>query len=355
MKRKGRIKRALIIILFLLLIIILTLSIACVIYIKSITKEPLDMSLFSFDRANSVTKIFVKKDGEWVEWKEERILGEHNFEFVPIKNIPENLINAFIAIEDKRFFEHNGVDWYRSLGAMANYLFRFEGKFGASTITQQLIKNITGKDELSIERKVREMIWALELEKEFSKEEILELYLNVINLSDNCYGVGSASKRFFSKNPSELTLIECVCIAAITNNPSYYNPITHPENNQERRDIILLQMFEQGYIGEEEFRENYNKTIELNPDDTVVKTSIHSWYVDMVIDDVISDLQNERGMSKQTASSLVFGGGLEIYIQIDLEIQEIMEEYVENLGRNLQKASVGSVTATAPPTPVNVP
>ena len=306
------------------------MGITCALYVKNITKEKLDMSLFTFDRANSVTKIYVQKNGEWVEWQEERILGEHNFEFVPIENISQNLINAFIAIEDKRFYTHSGVDWYRSFGAMANYFLHFGGKFGASTITQQLIKNVTGANEVTIERKIKEISWALELENELSKDEILELYLNIINLSDNCYGVGSASQRFFSKKPSELTLIECACIAAITNNPSYYNPIKHPENNKERRNLIISEMFNQGYITKAEFEENYNKEIVLNPDDSIVKTSVHSWYVDMVINDVICDLQTEKGMTKQAANAFVFGGGLEIYIQIDLEIQEIMEEYYQN-------------------------
>ena len=330
MKPRRRVKKAFIIILIILLAAILILGISVGLYVKSVTEKPLDMSLFSFDSANSVTKIFVEENGEWVEWREERVLGEHNFEFVPITEIPDDLINAFVSIEDKRFFEHRGVDIYRTLGAMANYFLHFGGKFGASTITQQLIKNVTGEDEVSIERKVREIFWAIDLEKELSKSEILELYLNVINLSDNCYGVGSASRRFFSKAPHELTLIECACIAAITNNPSYYSPITHPENNRERRDIILSEMYEQGYISEQELSECYGKDITLNPDDSVVKSSVHSWYVDMAINDVIYDLQTERGMTKQGASSLVFGGGLEIYIQIDREIQSIMEEYYKN-------------------------
>ena len=331
MNKRGRIERTFIIILVIFLAIFLMLSIFAGLYVKSVMKEPLDISLFSFDRSNSVTKIFVQDNGEWVEWVEERILGEHNFEFVPIEDIPHNLINAFVAIEDKRFFEHDGVDWYRSFGAFANYFLHFGGNFGGSTITQQLIKNVTGKDEVSIERKIREIAWALELENKLSKNEILELYLNIINLSDNCYGVGSASRRFFSKAPSELSLIECACIAAITNNPSYYNPLTHPENNKERRDLILTQMYEQGYISEDEFYNSYNKEIILMPDDTVVTTSIYSWYVDMVINDVIYDLQIEKGMTKQSASALVFGGGLEIYIQIDRDIQYIMEEYYQNM------------------------
>ena len=330
LKRKGSIKKVLVIILVIILSIIVILSIAAGLYVKSIVKEPLDLSLFSIERTNSVTKIFVREDGEWVEWQEERILGEYNFEFVSINEIPQNLIDAFVSIEDKRFYSHNGIDWYRTFGAAANLFLHFGGKFGASTITQQLIKNVTGRDEISIERKINEMAWALELEREFSKTEILELYLNVINLSDNCYGVGSASRRFFSKAPSELTLTECACIAAITNSPSYYNPITHPENNKERRDTILFEMREQGYITDEEFEASFGKDILLNPDESVVKSVIHSWYVDMVISDVISDLQSERGLTRQQASALVFGGGLEIYIQIDRAIQEIMEEYYLN-------------------------
>ena len=331
MKKRGRAKRVLVIVLIVLLSIFVTLSISVGLYVKSVTKEPLDISLFSFEMSNSVTKIYVQESGEWVEWQEERILGEYNFEFVSFDNIPQNLIDAFVAIEDKRFFEHDGVDWYRSVGAMANYFLHFGDNFGGSTITQQLIKNVTGRDEVSIERKIREIAWAFELEEELSKNEILELYLNIINLSDNCYGIGSASRRFFSKVPSELSLIECACIAAITNNPSYYNPLTHPENNKERRDVILFQMYEQGYISNDEFYNSYNKEIILMPDDTVVTTSIHSWYVDMVINDVIYDLQVEKGVTKQSASALVFGGGLEIYIQIDRDIQYIMEEYYQNM------------------------
>ena len=312
-------------------ILILLILLAGGLYIYGIARDSeLDMSLFEAKRGHSATRIYVMQGGEWVEWEEERILGERNYEYAALSEVPKDLINAFVSIEDKRFFEHKGVDVYRSVGAMANYFLHFGGKFGASTITQQLIKNVTGEDEVSIERKIREIFRALELERELTKEEILELYLNVINLSDNCYGVGVAARRYFSKSVSELTLIECASIAAITNNPSYYNPIKHPENNAERRNIILLQMREQGMISESEFEKAYGAPLELNPDDTVVKTNIHSWYVDMVIDDVIEDLQKEKNMTRAQASSLVFGGGLEIFIQIDRDIQSIMEDYYEN-------------------------
>lgn len=311
--------------------VILILSILGVgIFVINATDRELDLSLFKLDRASSFSRVFVMREGEWVEWEEERILGEMAFEQVLIENVPQDLIDAFVSIEDKRFFEHQGVDIYRTLGAAANYFLHFGGKFGASTITQQLIKNVTGEDEVSIERKLQEIVWAFKLEKHFSKDEILELYLNVINLSDGCYGIGSASRRYFSKPVSELSLVECATLAAITNNPAYYNPITHPENNKERRDIIIAQMYEQGYITYDEYTESYGAEVVLVPDDSVVRTSVHSWYVDMVIDDVISDLQSEAGMTREEANYCVFGGGLEIYIQIDTEIQSIMEEYYEN-------------------------
>lgn len=311
-------------------VMILAVSVGACVYVKGVTDEELDLSLFKVDKASSFTRIFVMREGKWVEWEEERIHGERAFELTDIEDVPNDLIDAFVAIEDKRFFEHRGVDIYRTLGAAANYFLHFGGKFGASTITQQLIKNVTGKDEVSIERKLQEIVWALELEENMSKSDILELYLNVINLSDGCYGVGSAAKRYFSKSVSELSLIECAAVAAITNNPSYYNPITRPENNKERRDIILAQMYDQGMISEQEFNESYDSELILNPDDSVVVSGVHSWYVDMVIEDVISDLIAEKGMTRIEANALVFGGGLDIYIQADLEIQGIMEEYYEN-------------------------
>ena len=328
--KKNKTKRVYKKILIIFAICVLISIVGASIYIGTVVDEELDLSLFKIEQMRTATRIFTLQDGEWVEWEEERILGRENFEYAPIEKIPQYLIDAFISIEDKRFLSHKGVDWYRSAGAVLNYFANFGGKFGGSTITQQLIKNVTGRDEVSIERKIREMFWALELEKSLSKNEILELYLNIINLSDNCYGVGIAAQRYFSKDISELSLLECASIAAITNNPSYYNPINHPENNAMRRDVIIKEMYLQGFISQDEFEENYGAEIVLKPNDSVVKTQVHSWYVDMVINDVIIDLQSKRGLTSSEANALVFGGGLDIYIQIDMEIQQIMEEYYEN-------------------------
>ena len=175
------------------------------------------------------------------------------YKYVSFNEIPQSLINAFIAIEDKRFYDHGGVDWLRTGRAAVNLVLG-SSRFGGSTITQQLVKNLTGDDEISISRKVSEAFSAIDIEKRLDKSEILESYLNVINLSDGCRGVGAAAEHFFSKEPSDLTLSECATLAAVTNSPSYYNPRIHPENCQKRRDTVLLCMLEQGFISEKEYK-----------------------------------------------------------------------------------------------------
>ena len=327
---KTNTKRMIAILLLSLAAILVAGVIFCAAYVGRVRGDGVDVSLFELDMVKSTSNVYYFDGKEWVEWEEERILGERSFVFAPLSEIPKHLQDAFVAIEDKRFYKHNGVDLYRTLGAMANYVLNFDSRFGGSTITQQLIKNVTGENEVSIERKVREIVWAIELEGKMEKERILESYLNVINFSDGCYGVGSAARRYFSKSVSELSLIECASLAAIINNPSYYNPINHPENNAERRDTILIEMLEQGMISESEFEESYGKELQLFPDDSTVHSGIHSWYVDMVIDDVITDLASTHKMTREDASMLVFGGGLDIYIPIDRNIQSIMEEYYEN-------------------------
>ena len=309
---------------------VLLLVLIGAIYVGAVAERELDLSLFKGLETSTVTKFYYMDEGEWREWEDARLYGEKNIEYVPLSKIPNHLKNALIAIEDKRFYSHGGVDWYRTVAAGINYIFRFDERFGASTITQQLIKNVTGEDEISIERKIREIVWAMRLEDEMSKDEILEYYLNVINLSDSCYGVQSAAQRYFSKDACELSLLECACIAAITNNPSYYNPIRMPENNKLRRDLILQQMLEQGLISQSEFDECYGKDVELCPNDSYIEQRTNSWYIDMVIEDVTHDLAESRGCSRAAASRLVWGGGLEIYIQIDRGVQDAMEEYYEN-------------------------
>ena len=297
-----------------------------------------DLSLFEVDIVDATTRFYYYDEGPVRVYKEENLkaldetlYGERKMLYCEYEDIPKDLVNAFIAIEDKRFYEHSGVDLYRTAGALANSVFGFDKRFGASTITQQLIKNVTGRNEVTFDRKVQEILWALDLERNFGKEEILEKYLNVINLSEGCYGVGAAANLYYSKTPSELTLSECATLAAITNSPTYYDPLRNPENNKVRRDLILDAMLEQGYIDAEAHIEAKNSSVELNINEDVLYTKINSWYVDMAVEDVICDLVAEYGYSREAASRMVYNGGLRIVLAVDPYVQSVMERYYENV------------------------
>ena len=170
---------------------------------------------------------------------------------VNYEQIPENMKKAMIAIEDKRFEEHDGVDWIRTFGAVTN-LFTKGGSYGGSTITQQLIKNLTGDNDVSLTRKVKEIFRALNLEKQYTKDQILEAYLNVVNFGSGCQGVQAAANLYFNKDISECSLAECAAIAGITQNPYQYTPLIFPEENKKRREIVLDEMYNQGKITKEE-------------------------------------------------------------------------------------------------------
>ena len=246
--------------------------------------------------------------------------------YVSSAEIPQALKDAFVAIEDKRFYRHRGVDWYRTVAAGVTYALGFSDTFGGSTITQQTVKNVTGRNEVTPSRKLQEILYALDLERRLGKEEILELYLNVISFSDGCVGVGEATEHYFSKKPMELTAEECATIAAITNHPSYYNPIHHPENNLARRNLILSEMGTQGFLSQEEASVAMQTPLSLHVSQKRDE-EVRSWYLDMVIEDVINDLCREYQMSRAEASRRVLFGGLRIDIAMDEEIQKTVEEY----------------------------
>lgn len=250
--------------------------------------------------------------------------------YVKYEDIPQSVINAFVAIEDKRFYQHNGVDWYRTLAASVNYFLKGKSHFGASTITQQLVKNMTGNDAVSVSRKLQEILYAQALERTLDKTEIMEMYLNIIHFSDRCNGIAQAADHYFGKTPADLTLAEAASIAAITNNPSYYNPIRNPANNLKRRNLILSEMRSQNYITEAEYQQAVSEPLALQVRESDPQSKIHSWYVDMVIEDVINDLVAEYSLSRSAASSLVFRGGVRIDLAMDPEIQAIVEDYYEN-------------------------
>lgn len=286
-----------------------------------------DDSLLQNAKNDRTTRLYyTDAAGREVEWVGNRISGYENALYCPISEIPTHLQNAFIAIEDKRFYEHGGVDWYRTMAAVKGYL-GGDASFGGSTITQQLVKNLTGDSEKSARRKMGELMRAAWLERRMSKKEILEAYLNVVNLAENCYGVRTAANAYFSKNPAELTLSEAACIAAITNNPSRYDPIRHPEENRKRRDLILFEMYGQGMIDREAYETAVATDTALHVDWESMTGRINSWYADLVASDVIEALMREKNMSRAQASSLVYCGGLKIYTAVDPALQEIVEAY----------------------------
>ncbi len=288
-----------------------------------------DSLLVSRDRTTRL--YYYDEEKEAVELSDDRISGYENALWCPLSEMSPHLINAFVAIEDKRFYSHGGIDWIRTGSAVWQYLRGGDASFGGSTITQQLVKNLTGDSERSVRRKVEELLRAVDLEKKLSKDEILEQYLNVVNLSQNCYGVRTAANGYFSKEPAELGAREAACIAAITNNPSKYDPIRHPQNNRARRDVILQQMYVQERLDEPSYRAAIEGDTVLAVNKRAFSGRVNSWYADMVVSDVIRALVAQKGISEAAASRMVYCGGLKIYTAISPVLQQIVTDYYENV------------------------
>lgn len=260
-----------------------------------------------------------------------RLHGEINRIWVDYNEIPENLVKAFISLEDKRFYSHKGVDWYRLGGVISSLTF----DEGASTITQQLIKNVTGNREVTIVRKYNEILSALNLEKNYDKQDILEAYLNVVYLGSGCYGVKTASETYFGKDLKDLNLSECTVLASITKAPYSYNPLYNPEKNRERQKECLRKMLEQGAITHTEFNEALAYDLIFTNDsryvasetvsEEVEEEQYQNFYVDFVIDQVISDLVSQHGYTRSEATKQIYYGGLQIYSAVDPNIQSILE------------------------------
>ena len=262
-----------------------------------------------------------------------------NREEATYDELPKDLINAFVAIEDARFWQHNGID-LRSIARAVWGIVTGEYSGGASTITQQLIKNnvLGGGNEDNwgdrIERKIQEQYLALQLDKSMSKELIITNYLNTINLGNNTLGVKVAAKRYFNKDVSDLTLSECTVLAGITQNPSRLNPISGREANEARRRIILQNMVDQGYITpaqqEEALADDVYDRIQDVDLLTKENSTPYSYFTDELIDQVMDALMNQLGYTESQASNLLYSGGLQIYTTQDPEIQAIVDEEVNN-------------------------
>ncbi len=254
------------------------------------------------------------------------------------EELPKNLINAFVAIEDSRFWKHNGIDTKSILRAILGVIRGNSSSGGGSTITQQLIKNniFGGGREKSfaakLERKIQEQYLAVKLEKSMDKKLIITNYLNTINLGNNSLGVKVAAKRYFGKEVSDLTLSECAVIAGITQNPSRLNPISGRTANEEKRKVILQYMFEQGYITKEEKEEALADNVydRIQNLDMVNKENkhIYSYFTDALIGEVVQSLVDELSYTETQAHNLLYSGGLSIYTTQDPDIQAIVDEEI---------------------------
>ena len=339
---------------------------------------------FSLDQTSFI--YYVDKNGEIQEY--EKINTSTDRQWATLNEIPESLIQAAIAIEDQRFYEHQGVDWITTVKACANMFFGGSDTFGGSTITQQLIKNLTGDNSVTVQRKVEEIFRAQKYERVNDKDTIMEWYLNTVYFGKLKYGVKSAAMYYFGKDLSELTVAESASLIAITNNPSLYNPYTRPTNNRKRQENVLWAMKDQGWITEEEYREALAQEMVFTKGDEskqiftcgkegcgfkgeakdydrdrsdmdekygpgeniyycpqcmhknefiVQKTSdVYSWYTEMVMDDVAHDLCIANGeewnsSTKKAYLELIKLSGYHIYACIDVEAQAIMDEIYTNL------------------------
>ena len=310
----------------LLVILTTTLLLACVFafYVKTCLTEDIDVSLSDYQLSESSIIYCETSAGEYKELA--TLHGSENRIWVDLEDIPDYLVKALVAIEDHRFYEHKGVDWYRTVGAMFTMLTGGDDSFGGSTITQQLIKNLTGNKEVTVQRKLIEIFQALEFEKKYDKDEIIEWYLNAVYFGEGCDGIYTAAQKYFGKEPSQLTLAESASIVGIVNLPTYYSPFYSEENNKERQETVLRRMYELGYISYDEYEEAKNEQLVFTrSDNEVADQEIYSYYVEAVIKDVTEDLMEQKGISQDTARQLLYNGGYRVYSCLDPYIQECVD------------------------------
>lgn len=346
---------------------LLILVIAMCIVVTVLTVYVLDFADTGYDlnlrdaemKSTSIIYAF-DKDGSEVEIK--RLVASENRMWVNYEDISQNMVNAVVSTEDKRFYEHDGVDWQRTVFSLgADVLNLSSAGQGGSTITQQLVKNLTGDDEISWERKLREIFRAMSIEEKYTKIDILESYLNEIWFGGTVHGVGAASKYYFDKEAKDLTIAESAILAGMIRNPAKLSPYKDLSRCKERQKYALDNMYEQGYITTAEYEAalveqvhfakpvygdafGYIDERTLKTDDeedtseeTVVDetyeaykwndyTITQNWYVDAAIDQVLNDYADEKGITYTAAKNEIYNGGYKIYLNMDIDIQNTLEE-----------------------------
>lgn len=336
-QRTGK-ERFLKVLLTVMLVGIITVSIVTgsfILYVFTMVDGTMDEDLDDL-KLNFTTTIYVQNgSGEYQEYQ--RLHGEFNriwesYERADVDSpeytgIPQNLVDAFVAIEDKRFYSHTGVDWKRTASAFANmFLHFYSSNQGGSTITQQLVKNLTGDASQKPSRKIREIMRARYLEQHYAKDTIIECYLNTIAMGHGTYGVEVAANYYFNKSVKDLTLAECATLAAITKSPTNYAPDVNPDKNKVRREAVLKEMYDQGYITKEEYDEAIGTEVQIVASAASInQVDVNSYFVDALIDQVIDGLIDKYGYDKTHANTLFYSGGYKIYATLDSNVQSTLE------------------------------
>ncbi len=330
---KGKVLKVALAVFLIFVIIGCTLGGGLIFYAFVVVDSSMNVDLDNLELSFTTTIYGVDpQTGEYVEYR--RLHETANRIWIDDENgnIPDNLKNAFIAVEDKTFRDHKGVNWKRTFSAFANLFLKFySSNQGGSTITQQLVKNITMDNEAGgmagINRKIREIMRARELEEKYSKDTILECYLNTIAMGHGIYGVEVAANYYFGKSAKDLNLAECASLAGITKNPELYRPDINPKTNKERSQTVLDLMLEQGFITQSEYDKAYNEKLNIVAKDTNTNNiEINSYFVDLLTEDVINDLMQKYGYSKEKATDMFYNSGLRIYSTVIPDVQNTLEK-----------------------------
>ncbi len=331
-------------------------------YVDTVLEPEMDVDIGAFTlKQSSVIYYPDKVSGRWAELT--KLHGEENRTLIYYDQIPDHVIKALIAIEDERFYEHNGVDW-KSTGKQVLNMLTGQKVRGASTITQQLIKNVTGNNQVTIRRKILEIAQALRAHENYSEEDILENYLNLVYFGHNAYGIEAASETYFGKKVGQLTIAEGAAIVGITQNPWQYDPLRSDwsrEQNRDRQLNVLYKMNQLGWLDDAEYAKAKNEKLVFVGDTDYVEQpedseegaetaedvqskneELDSFFVEQVFRDV-TDALMEKGYSKQAAQKLLYTGGYKIYCTLDPDIQSIVEEVYADQGNFNYKSETGEM------------
>lgn len=318
-KKKHKVLKTILLILLILFLIGMGLLVGVIV---SILNGAGSLSRADFEIDNLTTIIYDKYGNEYT-----RLHGDEDRQYVTLDKMSPYLPKAFISIEDERFESHIGIDIKRTAAAVVTFVLTGNSDFGGSTITQQLIKKVTEDNSRSWQRKAREIVRAIQVETWLTKDQIIELYMNLIYLGEGASGVETASYTYFNKSSSDLTIAECALIAGLAQAPEGRNPYNNPEGAKNRQELVLGKMYELGYITKEQYDEAMAQELVYQKGEI---ESSNSYFVDAIISKLSEDLQSERGVTPQMAQTMIYTKGLKIYSTIDPDIQSSMEEVFLN-------------------------